>query len=242
MNAAVGRACRPGRGLGWQVALPLGLAAFALLPARAATLDCAPLPVSVTAPQAEDAREVCAAAKPVIEFFRELGVEVTEPVPVQVLSGLPPEFGAAMLGCFTPDSRQVRMLTFDAARQRGTWFGRAVDRSLYRSLAAHELAHALAWCQAPQRPLSVRAREYVAYVVMFATMEAALREAILAQMPGTADGVDGRGGDALLSDLHFYLAPSQFGVDAYRHYLRPENGPRFLREVLRGAALPARDD
>jgi hypothetical protein len=221
--------------VGWGVALCV--ACFALTPAHAAPLDCPQISVTVFSPVAQDARDVCAAALSVFTLFREVGLDKSVPLAVSVVASLPEYLGPAVLGCFTPADRRTRILTFESAKARGPWFGRPLDRPLYRSLAAHEIAHALAWCNTSDGPLSVRGREYVAYAVMFKTMEPRHREAILAQTPGP-----GFESESEISDTFFYLAPSRFGVDAYRHYLRPENGSRFLREIMRGAALPLVDD
>jgi hypothetical protein len=214
-----------------------GVACFGLTPAHAAPLDCPHVSVTVFSPVAQDAQDVCAAALPVFTLFREAGLDKAIPLAVSVVASLPESLGPAVLGCFTPDDRHTRILTFESARARGTWFDRPMDRTLYRSLVAHEIAHALAWCNTVDGPLSVRGREYVAYAVMFQTMDPHHREAILAQTPGK-----GFGSEWEISDTYLYLAPSRFGVDAYRHYLRPENGSRFLREIMRGAALPRVDD
>jgi len=112
-----------------------------------------------------------------------------------------------------------------------------MDRSLYRSLAAHEIAHALALESAVQPPLSVRGSEYVAYVAMFATMSPTHRDAILAATPESKFERESQ-----ISDSYFYLAPLEFGVSAYRHFLRPEVGAPFLLAILRGKSLPAGED
>jgi hypothetical protein len=222
---------RPSLGAGWGLALCA--ACFGAAAVDGAPVECPQASVRVAAAVAQDALDVCAAAGPVFTFFREAGLDRTIQISVSVVAGMPEDLGPAVLGCFTPDDQRTLLLTFESAKARGSWLGRTMDRALYRSLAAHEIAHALAWCNTADGPLSVRAREYVAYVAMFETMDPRLRQAILAQTPGS--GFDD---DRDISDLHFYLAPSSFGADVYRHYLRPENGRRFLREVLRGAALP----
>jgi hypothetical protein len=212
-------------------------ACFGFTSAQAARLDCPQVSVTVYSPVARDAQDVCAAALPVFTFFREAGLDKEVRLAVSVVDSLPEYLGPAVLGCFIPHDGLTLILTFGSAKARGPWFGRSMDRTLYRSLAAHEIAHALAWCNTANGPLSVRGREYVAYAVMFKTMDPHHREAILAQTPGP-----GFESEREISDTYFYLAPSRFGVDAYRHYLRPENGSRFLREILRGAALPLVDD
>lgn len=217
--------------------LILFLACLGTTSARTTPIACPQLDVSVISSADEDVPDVCAAASTVFSFFRQLGLHTTVPLVVSIVASMPDEMGAAMLGCFTANNNRISIVTFEVAKSRGPWFGRPIDRALYRSLAAHELAHALAWCNTSNGPLSVRAREYVAYAVQFQTMDSDLRQAILADTP-----VSGFETEQEISDTYFYLAPSRFGVDAYRHYIRPENGPRYLREILRGAALPVLDD
>jgi len=218
-------------------ALILFLACLGMTSARAAAVPCPQADVSVISSADEDVPDVCAAASTVFSFFRQLGLYKTVPLVVSIVASMPEEMGTAMLGCFTPSNNRISILSFEVAKSRGPWFGRPIDRALYRSLAAHEIAHALAWCNTSNGPLGVRAREYVAYAVQFQTMDSDLRQAILADTPGT-----GFESEREISDTYFYLAPSRFGADAYRHYARPENGPRFLREILRGGALPVLDD
>jgi hypothetical protein len=219
--------------------LILLLACLGITSARAAAVPCPQADVSVISSADEDVPDcdVCAAASTVFSFFRQLGLHKTVPLVVSIVASMPEEMGTAMLGCFTPSNNRISILSFEVAKSRGPWFGRPIDRSLYRSLAAHEIAHALAWCNTSNGPLGVRAREYVAYAVQFQTMDSDLRQAILADTPGTGFETERE-----ISDTHFYLAPSRFGADAYRHYTRPEDGPRFLREILRGGALPVLDD
>lgn len=219
------------------VLLTLFLACLATTSAHAAHVGCPRADISVIGATEEDAHDVCVAAYQVFSLFRQLGLHNTTSLVVSTVASMPDEMGSPILGCFLPESRSIRLLAFEAAKNRGTWFGRPIDRALYRSLVAHEIAHALAWCNTSNGPLSVRAREYVAYAVMFQTMDSDLRDAILADTPGP-----GFESEREISDTYFYLAPSRFGVDAYRHYIRPESGLRFLREILRGSALPALED
>src|SRR5690606_11844739 len=72
---------------------------------------------------------------------------------------------------------KILMLPYAEFRKIGAWFGVPTDRDLYRSLAAHEAAHALASANFTVRPPSIQAHEYIAYVTMFSTMEPALPRA-----------------------------------------------------------------
>ena len=237
LTAALGRTKPGARSIGSPLRIQPALltlltACLVTTQAHSTHVGCSEAEVSVISATAEDTDDVCEAATRVFSFFRQMGLHKTVPLVVSTVARMVDETGYEILGDFAPDTRSIRMLTFDAAKRRGSWLGRPVDRMLYRSLAAHEIAHALAWCNTSIGPLSVRAREYVAYAVTFETMELALREAILAEMPGP-----GFEREREISDTYYLLAPARFGVGAYRHYIRPENGHRFLREILRGSAL-----
>ena len=91
------------------------------------------------------------------------------------------------MGCFLRDSHRVQLLKLVDFEAVGRWWGEPAGRALYRSAAAHEVAHAVVACHADPA-LPVPAHEYVAYVVMFATMEPALRVRLLARYPGRGFG------------------------------------------------------
>lgn len=195
--------------------------------------DCEVADLRIESRNLEDAQDACAAGLAVSEFFRGVGLMKSAPVTLTIVDHMPSEHGDNVMGYFMPENMQIRILSFAASRDRGNWLGHPMDRLVYKSLAAHELAHALGWLNTSGGTLSLRAREYVAYVVMYATMEPNHRSAILAEMQG-----EGFTSDEQISDAYYYFGPLQFGVQAYRHYLRPENGPRFLRAILRGEVLP----
>lgn len=201
-------------------------------------VECGLSDIRINANNLLDAQDACIAAIAVSTFFRDLGLMKSAPITLSIVEAIPEELGGSKaLGCFTPGSRHIRILSLAASTARGDWLGRPMDRALYKSLAAHELGHALAWCNSSDIFLSVRAREYVAYVVMFATMDPGHRSSILATASGS-----GFERDDQISDGYYYLAPYQFGVDAYRHYLLPGKGPNFFRAILRGEVLPVLDN
>ena len=80
---------------------------------------------------------------------------------------------------------------------------------------------------------SHRAHEFIAYTATFERMDPDLRSRILAQYPD--DGTE----ETWLSELLHAMAPTRFGVNAWRVWRRSENGPRLLQRVLAGDALQA---
>ena len=107
-----------------------------------------------------------------------------------------------------------------------------MEGSLYRSLAAHEVAHAISDCNFKLARPTIQAKEYLAYVTMFATMAPAVRARILRKSPG-----HGYEGDWQMSTPIYMADPMRFGVQAYRHFLKPDNGRSYLHAILAGKVM-----
>jgi hypothetical protein len=105
-----------------------------------------------------------------------------------------------------------------------------MEPALYRSLVAHEVAHAVAAANFEITNPAIQAHEYIAYVTMFATMAPTLRERLLARYPGGGYEDDGQ-----MSSTILLFDPMRFGAQAYRHYL--ESGSAYLHAVVAGRAL-----
>ncbi|HSC95526.1 MAG TPA: DUF6639 family protein [Burkholderiales bacterium] len=68
---------------------------------------------------------------------------------------------------------------------------------------------------------------YIAYVTMFATMAAEQRDRILKRFPGSGFDTERQ-----INLTVYMFAPHYFGAQAYRHFMRLENGQLFLERVL----------
>lgn len=179
-----------------------------------------------------DDHDICDGVEDALTFFGRLGLSLSHPLTIVVMSDLPEAFGDNALGCYQEEEQTVYVLTFSAFEERGFWFGVPAHRAAYRSLVTHEVAHAVAGCNFKIPNPTYHAHEYVAYVAMLATMNHDLREQVLTATPGT-------GFDELseINELTHAFDPRRFGIDAYRHYLKPEYGDAFLLKVLSGEAL-----
>lgn len=145
---------------------------------------------------------------------------------------LPPEASPSAAGCYLHAENRAVVLAYSAFTKYGTWFDVAIDRSLYRSLVAHEVAHSIAAANFSMPSAAIQAHEYLAYVTMFATMAPAQRERVLAQYP-----LAGFEDDEKMSAMIYLFDPMRFGVRAYRHFLERTNGREYLHSVLAGNAL-----
>jgi hypothetical protein len=176
-----------------------------------------------------DAAMICAGARDAAGFFSGLGLRAAVDVQVEIAAALPEKASPSAVGCYVPASRRAYMLSYADFAKHGDWFGIAIEPALYRSVAAHEIAHALAACFFRDPQPSLAAVEYVGYVAMFSAMASDLRQRVLDRNPGT--GFDR---DEQINTTIYLIDPVHFGVASYRHYLRPEAGARYLRALLAG--------
>jgi hypothetical protein len=201
---------------------------------QAATTDhaCAHAAVRVRAALAADAREACAGAQDALGFFAAQGLAPTEPLLLEIVPQLPDAAGPSAAGCYLEAQKRILLATYADFRKARTWFKLPIERTLYRSLAAHETAHAVAACSFGITRPTVQAKEYVAYVAMLATMPVHLRDRVLRAFPDAAFADDDR-----ITAVFYMFEPMAFGVAAWRHYAQAGKGPAFLQDVLAGRRL-----
>lgn len=216
-----------------------GSSAHAAEPAgRSATPppDARPCPatptVRVSATDPRDAETACAGASDAVGFFEARGLRLFDAVTLDVRDALPAPLCPRAAGCWLPDAKRIVMLDRAAFLRQRIWLGIANRPALHRSVATHEVAHALAACNFIATRPPRHAQEYVAYVVALATMDPSLRAAVLKATPG-----DGFATVSTIGELLYAFDTQRFGIESWRHYAKPENGDAFLRRVLSGEAL-----
>jgi hypothetical protein len=192
--------------------------------------------VTVHSLDTEDAETGCKGAADAVAFLAARGFDTTAPVEVRFVERLPDAFaafaGASVLGCNVKAEQRIYMLTFSECRKMGLAPDLPIDRALHRSLVAHEVAHHIAAANFKVEKPAVAAHEYIAYVTMFATMAPYQRDRILERFPG--DGFDT---ERPFNLTLYMMAPHFFGAQAYRHFMRLEDGRAFLERVLSGSVL-----
>ena len=199
---------------------------------RPSNRDCANAAVSVKAESSADYAEICRGAEDAIAVFGRLALQPTYPLVVEIVASLPEAVSETAVGCYLENEQRILVLAFSEFARNKTWFNVPVDRSMYRSLVTHEVAHAVAACNMPMPKPTIHAKEYLAYVAMFAAMEQGLRERVLNANPGTAFDRESK-----INATIYLCDPMRFAVRAYRHYLKAEHGDEFLHMVLSGKAL-----
>lgn len=179
-----------------------------------------------------DAVVICEGVDRALSFLASAGLSPPAGTMIEIVEKLPPELGDRALGCYLRESKTIQLLSHERFMAGGPWFRMPRDRELYRSLASHEMAHAVVGCHSGPAKLPIPAHEYVAYVALFATMEPHLRERLLANFKGT-----GFRSTLEINDINHLIDPSEFGVSAWRHYLKRPDKAAWLREVVAGRVV-----
>jgi len=188
--------------------------------------------VVVRSPVNADALIACEGARDAIEFLASQDLDVPRDIAIELLARLPAVVSESAAGCFIESERRVLIIVYSEFKKFKTWFGVPIDRPLYRSLVSHEVAHLVAAHNFRIPKPSIPAKEYIAYITQFETMEPGLRDSVLSHFPCEAFE-----GESQMKTIIYMFDCMRFGVRAYRHYLKLANGREYLHDILNGKAL-----
>lgn len=195
-------------------------------------MPCPDAPLVVRGGDARDRADVCSGGATAVAYLAHHGLDATGRIEVEIVPRMPAGYAPDAAGCFDTARNLVLLLEHAAFERFGRWMGRPIDRAMHRAIAAHEVAHAVSAAHFLVRRPRVVAREYVAYVAMYATMDPGLRAHALAVHPDPpwAD-------DAPPAESDLAADPMRFGARAWRHWLEPGHGAPFLRAIVEGRVL-----
>ena len=194
--------------------------------------DCKTAGIVVDAGSPIDFEMACDGARDAILFLEQQGVAATATLHLKTVDALPKPAAPSAAGIYVPDQNQIYLLSYAELEKRGPLFQLPLSRRLYRSLATHESAHAIAGTLFRQPHPRLEAQEYIAYVAMLTMMDSEDRALILQKFTGFGFTTESH-----INTFTYLVEPLQFGVFAYRHYLRPEVGANFIRRIIAGEAL-----
>lgn len=193
--------------------------------------------IEITALETADAVTACEGALAAVAFMATLSLELTHDITIKIADELPLPKSTLAAGCYEVAKEKISLLNYSTLKKTfDDWHGLPIDRHLYSSLAAHEVAHAVASCHFTIQQPTLIAEEYIAYIVMISSMPPDLRQRVLQAFPG-----QGFVDDWEMTPTMYLMAPMFFAVQAYRHYLMPGNGRDFLFRVLAGEVLTEDD-
>jgi len=200
--------------------------------ALAETAPCADSWIHVNSTAGTEFIDVCKAAADAIAFLSESGVSVNQQITINIVEELPAVLPGDPIGCFDYDNEEVYIISKTHCIERiheSRLFNVNSDEEYYRSIIAHEVAHAVVVQNFPVDGLAWVAQEYAAYITQLATLSAASRARVLAQFGG--GGFDT---PRQINSIVLMMSPDFFAVSAYRHFMKDENGPCFLLKMLAG--------
>ena len=201
-------------------------------PGVADSVDCPATGMVVTAAEETDAELVCSGAREAVTFLGGLGLRVPQALRVEVVDSLPPLYGAEQLGSFDASTGRIQVLSYARCDQIGhdaLLFEQPLSPALYRSLVAHEVAHAVATVNYSGAGSHLVAQEYIAYATQFTAMSVELRSRIL-----DASAISAFGDETEMGLTRYLFDPQAFGIAAYRHFAGHRSGRDFVWRLLRG--------
>ena len=188
--------------------------------------------ISIKSDKPVDHNNICNSAEDALAFFDRLDIELSHPLVIKTVRKLPRWMSETSAGGYLKEEQNIYMLDFPAFKEKEVWFVVPINRLMYSSLVAHEVAHAVSSHNFSISEPTIHAEEYVAYVAMFTMMNPALRSRIL------AENLNANFESNLeINELTYMFDPMRFGIAAYRHYLIKEHGDAFLLKVLSGNEL-----
>lgn len=203
-------------------------------PAAAAERRCAGTNATIYAESDADARMACAGAADAIAFLSEQGLTVDTVMWIDILDSVftsasdNPSF--RVLGQFDPRKNRIMVTSTKGQREMAAEkpiFGIPYDEALFRSVVAHEVAHAIAEENFRVTEPSRLAHEYIAYIVQLATMPAPLRQQILEHETASAFS-----SELEINPMVYAMDPDLFAVKSYRHYRSASVGVTFIQSLL----------
>jgi len=195
-------------------------------------IRCTDQKIVVRSPVHADALIACEAARDAIKFLACQGMDVSGDVAIDLVNALPVVVSRSAAGCYLESERRAVALVYSQFTKSKTWFGIPINRSLYRSLISHEVAHLLAHYTFKIPKPTIQAKEYIAYVTQLSTMEYGLRKQIVSHFNCKAFE-----GDWQMCSTIYMFDCMGFGVRAYLHFLNLANGRDYLQSILNGKVL-----
>lgn len=200
--------------------------------------ECALHQTKVKSPVKEDASMACEGADRAARFLQSLGMVIPPGIAIEIVDDMPAAVDPSALGAYIKEEQRILVLGYRVVEKRREWYRLPVDREVYRGIVSHEVTHAVSAQNFRIKEPSILAEEYIAYVTLLSTMAPAQRRQIINLYHD-----DATRSDAGLHDVTVYMIdPVRFGVNAYRHFIRQENGRRFVQSILEGEAMTGSGD
>ena len=193
--------------------------------------QCADLLVNVAGGSDVERAAVCEAAGYAIARLEQCAIVQRRPINIELSDVVRNPFGSRIFGRLDPQS-DVVLLTSLASLEtlaRDTPYQSFALTEFHRSLAVHEVVHAVMNHNYRRQPTSRAAWEYPAYAIQLESLAAGTRESFLVAK-ATKAAWDG----SLFNDIILAFDPYYFAAMAYHHLSSSHSRCASLHEVLTG--------
>lgn len=212
-------------------------AVLAAIPALAHgwMLSCADLELHVETDEKREVAGICRAVKLGRDVLSRLGLDLPKKLAISFAhKPVNNELcQSKCIGFFDVRAKKIYIPDYKsathAAEHTSIFVSEAVTPVVWDSYLVHELAHAAVQNSiVPGVPICI-ASEYVASVAQLEAIPAIERKKILDHY----GDLQGFTADNQITVTYYLMDPARFIVNSYLHYQRPENGPAFIKRILR---------
>lgn len=204
---------------------------LALSPTAAADgVACGAQPVVVETRDERLQQTICAAATQAVRFLERYGLRSQRAVRINVVEHPLVSAGHPVYGCYDSRTDRIEVMSADSILsgvRSPKVYGQPFNIALYRSVVAHEVAHAVAQQNRRAASLTTAAQEYLAHATQLGVLPEALRSKIIA-----AAGVGPWEPGDVVSDAYMAMAPTRFAVKCYLHLMGHPNPRAFVQVLL----------
>ena len=202
--------------------------------ARPQTVSCSASDWTVTGGTADERRLICEGVAKTEALLGSCGITASEPVDLVVAQSLLDFCGSKAHALFDSRDKTIAIAPLDVCISEGIekgYFDLLGPEIAYRSIAAHEAAHAILDANGI-RPKQWVGNEYVAAVAQYAAIPHQDRDDLIVALMGPRPVAA-----AEISGVIYGFAPLVFGAKSWLHYSAVPDPRAFLNDVVSGAFM-----
>lgn len=206
----------------------VALAAFISV-GSAADLSCDGIPLIISAPSSEIARQTCQAATRTLPILAQCGVILSQPQAIEVVQTLP-GFPDCM-GIYHCGKNTINILTPSAVerlRRDDSAFHAIPSAAYFESILAHELAHAAYDAVPCPYPNCLLTSEYVGYAMQVFSLPRTDQKLFEADID-----LENRVSRYEISIIGLLMAPENFPRKVWAHFVQRKDGCAYVADMMR---------
>lgn len=193
-------------------------------------VPCGTQPVAVSSAEPPLQEIICAAATQALEYLQRYDLHPRQTVHIGVVEYPLISSGHPIYGRYDRRSDRIHVMSLQSilnANETPLLYDEPLDLELYRSVIAHEVAHAVVQHNSRTADLAATVQEYLAHATQLAVLPEARRARIIA-----AAGVGPWEPGDVISDIYMAMAITRFAVKCYLHLSAHQEPVGFVHTLL----------